>query len=74
MGDSSVRWWNNVSSEQNSERDAAAKQRIERRNTLLFGAIASAVIIGLIAMLMAIEIYGEKQNGEYDVPANAADR
>lgn len=63
-----------VSSEQNRGREDAARERIERRNTLLFGAIASAVIIGLIAMLMAIEIYGEKQNGEYEVPTNAADR
>ena len=63
-----------VSSEQNRGRDDAAKERTERRNTLLFGAIASAVIIGLIAMLVAIEIYGEKQNGEYEAPTNAADR
>lgn len=74
MAPSSAKGWNKVSSDQNRERDAAAKERTERRNTLLFGAIASAVIIGLIAMLMAIEIYGEKQNGEYDVPTNAADR
>ena len=40
----------------------------------MFGVIASAVIIVLIALLMGVEIYGEKMDGESARPTNAADQ
>lgn len=48
--------------------------RSERRGTLIFGAIACAVIVALIAGLMAVEIYGERMDEGRIPPPNAADR
>ncbi|WP_334156875.1 hypothetical protein [Oryzomicrobium sp.] len=51
-----------------------AAAQSERRGTLIFGAIACAVIVALIAGLMAVEIYGERMDEGRIPPANAADR
>lgn len=51
-----------------------ALQKREARKSLIFGLIVAGVIIALISVMMAIEIYGEKLNGEYDPPSNAAER
>lgn len=48
--------------------------RSERRGTLIFGVIACAVIVALIAGLMAVEIYGERMDEGRIPPPNAADR
>lgn len=58
--------------EQRSAEQAAA--RAERRGTLIFGLIASAVIVALIALLMGVEIYGERMDEGRIPPPNAADR
>lgn len=63
-----------MEAESGSAAKEAARKRAEARKSLIFGAIATAIIIFLIAVMMGIEIYGEKLNGELDVPANAADR
>lgn len=63
-----------MSTEQNVEPAQVSRGKKENRHTLLFGVIASAVIIALIALLMGVEIYGERLNGEDGGPTNAADQ
>ena len=50
------------------------QEKAENRGAVLFGVIASAIIIALIALLMGVEIYGEQMDGESARPANAADQ
>ena len=49
------------------------EKKAEGRKTILFGLIVTAVIVALIGVMMAIEIYGERLNGEISTPSDAAD-
>lgn len=63
--------------DKNPETAAGARTRkqAEANKSLLFGVIFAVLIVFLIAVIAAIEIYGESRSGAtQNIPANAADR
>jgi uncharacterized membrane protein len=62
--------------EKRTERELAAeKARTEAKHRFIFGVIAAVVVIGLIAMIFAIDHYGQSRMANVDVQThNAADR
>jgi flagellar basal body-associated protein FliL len=57
-----------------AQSETSDNKKAEGRKTIIFGLIVSAIIIALIGVMMAIEIYGERLNGEISTPADSADR
>jgi len=55
--------------------EAEARKLAEANKSLLFGVIFALLIVFLIAVIAAIEVYGESRSGlTQNAPANAADR
>ncbi len=54
---------------QSDDEAAKARAKAEARRHLIFGAIAAAVITGLIAMMFIIDDYGQRAMPGYHVQA-----
>jgi uncharacterized membrane protein len=62
--------------EKKTERELAAeKARTEAKHRLIFGVIAAVVVVGLIALIFAIDRYGQSRMANVDVQThNSAER
>ena len=58
-----------------TDTEATARKKAEAKASLWFGVIFAALIVLLIALIAAIDIYGESRAGAaYKAPADAAER